>query len=504
MATAVDFWNEVDRRISARLGDISGMAGTESADGTSAPPPAAGGLPIHNNAHHEPPLALQSDLESLTFLDLLDTPATYAGSPLFLLRVNAGATAVEFADGSLLYDSAGAADAAVAAHVAALDPHTQYYNETRGDARYALIGHLQATTAGGTGLTGIAADNLIYSSAINAFSATPITAFARGLIDDATAAAARTTLELNAGEAGDIWVEKAGDTMTGSLLVTGGAGVGIVNAAVDSGLSAVVLFHVRRDQNNVMDAVFENRDSGTAAQTRFQLRNGSSSLDGLTVACLGTGFTTNGVFVSDGAYIEASSNLSGGLTILARNTGGDIRLATGGFANSNLRQIILSTGEIGFGVAAPAVSVHIAKTSALTNAVQEMLRIDHNTSGTAAAGFGSGLNFRLESSTTPDQDAAKIEVSWATVTHASRAGQGKLYANYTSTARECFAWGANSTVPLLGFYGTAPAARSTGWSVTAGYTVDKAFNPEATTTLELARFVGTLADYLLSIGLLAA
>lgn len=37
---------------------------------------------------------------------------------------------------------------------------------------------------------------------------------------------------------------------------------------------------------------------------------------------------------------------------------------------------------------------------------------------------------------------------------------------------------------------------NTGWSVTSGYTADKAFNPESTTVTELARVVGTLIDAL--------
>jgi hypothetical protein len=46
-----------------------------------------------------------------------------------------------------------------------------------------------------------------------------ITAAGHALVDDADAAAQRTTLGLAAGGAGDIWVEKAGDTMTGDLIV---------------------------------------------------------------------------------------------------------------------------------------------------------------------------------------------------------------------------------------------------------------------------------------------
>lgn len=47
-----------------------------------------------------------------------------------------------------------------------------------------------------------------------------ITAAGHALIDDADAATQRTTLGVVAGGAGDIWVEKAGDTMTGALLMS--------------------------------------------------------------------------------------------------------------------------------------------------------------------------------------------------------------------------------------------------------------------------------------------
>lgn len=51
-----------------------------------------------------------------------------------------------------LYDSIGAAVAAVGTHTALADPHTQYHNNARGDARYSLLAHnhlpANITTAG--------------------------------------------------------------------------------------------------------------------------------------------------------------------------------------------------------------------------------------------------------------------------------------------------------------------------------------------------------------------
>lgn len=45
---------------------------------------------------------------------------------------------------------------------------------------------------------------------------------------------------------------------------------------------------------------------------------------------------------------------------------------------------------------------------------------------------------------------------------------------------------------------------NTGWSVTAGYTADKAFNPESTTVTEVARALGTLIDALKAQNILGA
>lgn len=120
-----------------------------------------------------------------------------------------------------------------------------------------------------------------------------------------------------------------------------------------------------------------------------------------------------------------------------------------------------SSQLVGLGTATPGTRLHVFHTNATTNAVDNLQIISHDTSGTAAAGFGSALAFRLESSTTSDQDAARMKVEWVTATHASRAARGTLSAFYTSTERTCIQWEANATVALVGFLGTAPVAKQT-------------------------------------------
>ena len=82
-----------------------------------------------------------------------------------------------------------------------------------------VAGSYQALDATLTALASLttAADQVIYSTGVDTFSVTPLTSFARTLIDDTDAATMRTTLGLSSGGAGDIWVKKAGDIMTGGL-----------------------------------------------------------------------------------------------------------------------------------------------------------------------------------------------------------------------------------------------------------------------------------------------
>lgn len=109
---------------------------------------------------------------------------------------------------------------------------------------------------------------------------------------------------------------------------------------------------------------------------------------------------------------------------------------------------------VGINTAGPAVRFHVVHDSALTNTVDVVQQIDHNTSGTPAAGFGSELRLRLESSTTPDRAAAGLSWEWATATDASRKARGKLTA-WDTAVRECIRWEADGANPMVGFLGTA-------------------------------------------------
>lgn len=58
---------------------------------------------------------------------------------------------------------------------------------------------------------------------------------------------------------------------------------------------------------------------------------------------------------------------------------------------------------------------------AVTNTVTDVLLLNHSSSGTPAASFGTGILFTGETTTTDAQNMARIQARWTTATHASRA-----------------------------------------------------------------------------------
>jgi len=150
---------------------------------------------------------------------------------------------------------------------------------------------------------------------------------------------------------------------------------------------------------------------------------------------------------------------SGKLLLIAEPSGG-LDIAT--FDGLNFR--------FGIGTTSPATCLHSLLTSAVTNAVSNVVTIGHDTSGTAAAGFGAGLLFALKSSTTAAQSAAGIQAIWYEATDATRKADLVLTA-YDTAEREGLRIRGAGSEPAIGFYGVAPIARAV-LATGAGATVD--------------------------------
>jgi hypothetical protein len=111
----------------------NGVAGNPTLDVVPANISHTGLADIGTNSHTtiDSHLASTSNPHSTTFLQLTDTPSTYVGQSLKLAQVNVGETAIAFIDPSTV----GVLDHGALTGLGD-DDHTQYHNDTRGDARY--------------------------------------------------------------------------------------------------------------------------------------------------------------------------------------------------------------------------------------------------------------------------------------------------------------------------------------------------------------------------------
>jgi hypothetical protein len=125
------------------------------------------------------------------------------------------------------------------------------------------------------------------------------------------------------------------------------------------------------------------------------------------------------------------------------------------------RMRISSAGNVGIGTAAPATLLHTLCTDAATAAVVNVITLGHNSTGTPAAGFGSGLLFQLQSSTTVNQYAGRAEALWVSATHATRTARLALSATDWNGWREGLRLEADGAAARLGFYGVAAVIRPT-------------------------------------------
>jgi len=102
-----------------------------------------------------------------------------------------------------------------------------------------------------------------------------------------------------------------------------------------------------------------------------------------------------------------------------------------------------------------------------TTTIVDGLTLGHQSSGTPAAGFGTGLMLNVNSDTTADQNAFRLTAEWVVATHASRTARFKLNV-YDTATREVLRGEASGSAPMIGFLGANAAIRQTAGAATAG------------------------------------
>jgi hypothetical protein len=150
---------------------------------------------------------------------------------------------------------------------------------------------------------------------------------------------------------------------------------------------------------------------------------------------------TSGTAVHNQLYFDGTFNQTGGASGITRavylnhtlTAVADFRGIEIGYSSATAKGIyqtgILTTnnfagptniGSLNAPVALTPLTVEYA--TANTATVQDMIVLRTNSTGVAANGFGGGILFQGESSTTDNRDMARISSYWATATDASREG----------------------------------------------------------------------------------
>lgn len=225
--------------------------------------------------------------------------------------------------------------------------------------------------------------------------------------------------------------------------------------------------------------------SGTSDGTKsLPAVRGSDSDSGMFFSGNTTGFSV------DGAYIM---NVTGGTTNV--RLGGDRSLGWTQLGTDASGTIVTkiqpnSDGvfELNNGTTGQWIPLLLGKRDSGTTTVVDGITLGHQSSGTPAAGLGIGMLFNINSSTTADQNAARIAALWTDATHATRSADTVFYnVNSAAALAETFRIKANGVTVH-----TAPD-RLKGYTVAglpAGTQGDTAFATDLLTPTFLTAAVG--------------
>ncbi len=131
-----------------------------------------------------------------------------------------------------------------------------------------------------------------------------------------------------------------------------------------------------------------------------------------------------------------------------------VTAAAGTLTGATLNSTVLASSLTSVGTLSGLTEV---VSDSATNATSTGATYGHNTSGTAAAGYGTVYKYQLQSSTTADTDAYNETLTWATATHASR--KARMIFNISDTSsREALRMEASGTAAMIGFLGAGASA----------------------------------------------
>lgn len=221
------------------------------------------------------------------------------------------------------------------------------------------------------------------------------------------------------------------------------------NSTASTGKSQI---YIKEGAGQSTTASFQITDFGVTT-TRFAVASNQISVGVLMAELSSTAWTINtgGIFAvkNIGSYNFSSGSSAGNAP--------DISLRRNGAANPSFDN----------GTAGRWAALNVGFYGAATNAIANGLTVGVRSSGTPAAGLGSGILFNVDSSTTADQNAAQIAALWVDATHATRTADTVFYnVNSAAALAEKFRVKANGNAVSQGSFVAAVAG--TGLQLQSG------------------------------------
>jgi len=134
---------------------------------------------------------------------------------------------------------------------------------------------------------------------------------------------------------------------------------------------------------------------------------GGATVPGLILQSSSTTQEANIITTGSGLYIGCAGSATGANNDILFRT-----IDTNSSMAYEVRMTVEAGGNVGIGSHTPDRLLHAEVLDAGTNAVVYAQRLSHITSGTAVAGFGTGIEFELEENDASNRVAAYITADW--------------------------------------------------------------------------------------------